>query len=287
MQTLKVIQSLELLQTGKEAFCKVQIGELTVQLNFTYHPDAGIGEEKYRIVKPKEVLNLEAAGMQFDYSDLMGQYHKVVENADEYRRTQAERKKREGYKASHVANLTLPVIEGVIITLETEDEFVARTGWHRSKEPAIYVEIDGIKSTVNYRDTSYYSYSKRMRFCVSNEVTDRKDRQYGTLEKCIKKLQELVLEYKAKKESAERRGKAKKQREEQRKEWITSNFPDAEKEKYGSKYYLPINDEKKALIEAYRAMGDEANTAFMFAEIPVPLSLEQINRIIQVINNPK
>ncbi len=184
MKEIVIVKPLELANNyDDKVLTTIRVGKLELDLTLTKN-----GEETV-LEKPENLKILEELGVELNYQPILQQYEAIVSDLENFRANAKERKLRRLYKESEVVKMMIPTIDGAEITIETEDDFATKErGWSSVSEPDIYVTISGFKSVVRYRYTGRSSWSRtneRMRFVVSNKVTDDKPRQYSTLKAVV------------------------------------------------------------------------------------------------------
>lgn len=285
MKKLVIIKPLELTSTyGNQVKTTIQVGKLEFEVTLEKN------DEKVVLTKPEKLKTLEEAGVELDYQPILDQYDAIVSNLEEFRATAKERKLRRQYQNSEVVKMDLPTVDGAEIVLETEEAYATKDrGWGSVGEPDIYVTIGGFTSTIRYRDTDRSSWSRtntRMRFVVSNEVTERRDRQYSTLRACVNKLLVLVPQYLEAEKARKNSKKAAEEREAKRVEYILANFPNAVKEKYGNQYHVQVNG-KDFPINARSKDGEFIGFVLKMkgSYNDYTVTKDQLNNIITILSN--
>lgn len=283
MQKMIIVKPLELADEnyGNEVKTTIQVGKLQFEVRLS-----SPATDEINIQKPEKLETLEAAGVEFDYTPILEQYRTILSGLDAFRASRKERKARQAYQSSEVVKMELPAINGAEIRIETEDDYVARqNGWTRYAEPHIFVIIDGFKSVVSYGDTGsgWRQTNNRMRFIVSNGATEGRERQYSKLETCVQKLLTLVPDYLVKEKARKESAKRAEHRQQLRAQYITANFPNAVREKYGKGYNIPVAG-RTVEIDAVWHTEREAFVYFKFNRLPFQLTKKQVEQLIKVLS---
>jgi len=289
MQQFKIKEPLQFSRSyGKKCHVVVAVGKLSFKIEFDMQQAPDSDEAKPTMSKPTELQNLETAGMEFDYSGLLAAYESMAANEEQHRAIQKAELKKHEYQKSAVVQNGVPTIKGAKIRIETEEEFCAPDrGGYRNSQPYIFVEIDGVKSTVRYRDTAQYrSYGARWRYCVQNEITEGKDRQYGSLEKLVAKLKELVPEYKARTERKRQAREYNDRRDAARIRYMATHFPQLEKKSYGNSWELKIGEETIP-VTPYWHVAKEEFVGVRLGNLGVVFKPENVQSFVEIFVKPE
>jgi hypothetical protein len=287
MLSIRRINDFDFGSYGTRASVDIAVGDYETKVTIDTNR-----QKEIEVSKNPFLENLEQA-VGLDYSDLIAEYQKQIENIEEVREEQRKEKRAKQYDEHWAVKEPknekfpsfLPADHAVTLQVESKEEYVARKGVGVDT----YLIYNGHRIAVKYADVSG-QWHKKMMFTIDGSITDYKRRNYASISNAADKFVKLV-ETKIRREEEEKERAEKQLRTVEetlarytalfpnytvthKKEWNSREHGNGY---YSNNYYL-ITEAKTFTLSNTNDDG-----LLWFAGLG-KLTPEQINQVLQIIN---